>query len=70
MANSPHGVKVECQRWILGRRLANDQQDQLTLKDYDIFPSNISLFLYVLENNPVPPAAPIQHLKISSHSSP
>jgi hypothetical protein len=57
MAKSPHGVKVECQRWILGRRLANDQQDQLTLKDYDICPSNSSLFLYVLENNPAPPGA-------------
>ena len=41
---------MECQRWILGRRLAD--QDQLTLKDYDICPSNSSLFLYVL-NDPV-----------------
>ena len=69
MANSPHGVKVECQRWILGRRLANDQQDQLTLKDYDICPSNSSLFLYVLENNPAPPVAP-NKMKINGQPLP
>jgi len=67
MAKS-HGVKVECQRWILGRRLATDQQDQLTLKDYDICPSNSSLFLYVLNNNPAP-AAPSK-TKISSQPLP
>ena len=47
---------MECQRWILGRRLAD--QDQLTLKDYDIWPSNSSLFLYVL-NEPLEAAGHI-----------
>jgi hypothetical protein len=70
MAKSPHGVKVECQRWILGRRLANDQQDQLTLKDYDICPSNSSLFLYVLENNPAPAAAAPNKMKINGLPQP
>ena len=51
-----HNIKVECQRWILGRRLAD--QDQLTLKDYDIWPSNSSLFLYVL-NEPLEAAGHI-----------
>lgn len=50
-----HDVKAECQRWILGRRLAD--QDRLTLNDYDICPSNSSLFLYVLDN-PAPAAKP------------
>jgi hypothetical protein len=70
MAKSPHGVKVECQRWILGRRLAKDQQDQLTLKDYDICPSNSSLFLYVLENNPAPAAAAPNKMKINGLHQP
>jgi hypothetical protein len=49
---------VKFQRWIVGRRLADD--DQLTLKDYDIspHPSMLPLFLYVLNNSSNPTPAP------------
>lgn len=41
------------QRWILGRRLAD--KEHLTLKEYDICPSNSSLYLYVLPDlQPLP----------------
>lgn len=41
-----HGIAMPSQRWIFGRRLAD--QEQLTLKEYGVCPSNSSLFLYVL----------------------
>lgn len=46
-------IQVTCQRWILGRRLADD--DQLTMQQYDIGPSNSSLYLYILADPPTKP---------------
>ncbi|KAI9557786.1 hypothetical protein GHT06_014535 [Daphnia sinensis] len=51
-----HGIAMPSQRWIFGRRLAD--QEQLTLKEYDVCPSNSSLFLYVLPDLHTPPNPP------------
>ena len=55
------GIRADCQRWILGRRLA-DNDDSMTLQQYDICPSNSSLFLYVLAEpiRPVEKQLPVQ----------
>lgn len=50
------GIRIQCQRWILGRRLAD--RDEMSLKDYDISPSNSSLFLYILREPPPTQSAP------------
>ncbi|XP_057373171.1 uncharacterized protein LOC130694045 isoform X2 [Daphnia carinata] len=52
MANI-HGIALPSQRWIFGRRLAD--KEQMTLKEYDVCPSNSSLFLYVLPDLQTPP---------------
>jgi len=41
-----HDIANNTQRWILGRRLANN--DQTTLDDYGVNSVNRSLFLYIV----------------------
>ena len=45
-------VQVAHQRWILGRRLANDER--ANLEHYDIGPENCYLYVYVLAETPKP----------------
>ena len=41
-----HNIASNTQRWILGRRLANN--DQTTLQEYGVDSANCSLFLYIV----------------------